>query len=105
MAKVARKTHWMPLYWRRRAHTAEVRGEFQALYQYQLALALEELISVILLPWICWVALPRSADDIAAFLRDVREPSPLPPAPPFLTCPVATHACSCAQSFPYAAHK
>lgn len=72
MMKVCLHTHWVPLYWRARAHTAEVRADFQALFQLQLSLLAQELASVLMLPWLCAVALPRSADDVAKFLRNVR---------------------------------
>ena len=37
----------------------------------QVVLLAQELASVLLLPWLCAVALPRRADDIAKFLRTV----------------------------------
>jgi autophagy-related protein 9 len=77
MAKVCLHTHWVPLYWRGRAHTASVRSDFQGLFQLQAVLVAQELLSVVLLPWICAVTLPRCADDIAKFLRDVRTSTPL----------------------------
>ena len=36
MMRVALHTHWVPLYWRARAHTREVRAEFQALFPLQV---------------------------------------------------------------------
>lgn len=72
MMKVCLHTHWVPLYWRSRAHSAEVRCEFQSLFQLQLAIIGQEFGSLLLLPYICFVSLPRSADDIAKFLRNVR---------------------------------
>lgn len=72
MTKVALHTHWVPLYWRGRAHTASVRADFQGLFQLQVAIAAQELASVLLLPYLCAVALPRCADDVAKFLREVR---------------------------------
>jgi autophagy-related protein 9 len=74
MQAVCMHTHWVPLYWRRRAHTLEVRDEFQSLYQYQLVLFLEEVVSVLALPWLCGVSLPRSSGDIALFLQRVCSP-------------------------------
>jgi autophagy-related protein 9 len=72
MANVCLHTHWVPLYWRGRAHTASVRADFQGLFQLQAILVGQELLSVVLLPWICAVTLPRCADDVAKFLREVR---------------------------------
>jgi hypothetical protein len=71
MMKVCLHTHWVPLYWRSRAHSAEVRCEFQSLFQLHLAIIGQEFGSLLLLPYICFVSLPRSADDIAKFLRNV----------------------------------
>ena len=78
MAKVSRHTHWVPLYWRRRAHTEAVQAEFLSLFPLQVALVFQEVAAVLLLPYICLITLPRSADSIAHFLRSVRSAVPLP---------------------------
>ena len=76
MAAVALHTHWVPAYWRGNAHTRSVRTEFQGLFQLRLVLFAEEAASVLLLPWICGVSLPRCASDISRFLHRVRPAHP-----------------------------
>jgi Autophagy protein ATG9 len=52
----------------------QVRADFQSLFSLRAALILQELASLLLLPWLCAVELPRCADDVAKFLRNVRAP-------------------------------
>jgi autophagy-related protein 9 len=71
MNEIVAHTHWVPSYWRGKAHTSEVRSEFSGLYQYQVVLYLEEVLSVVLLPWIC-ILLSQSSHEIISFLHKVR---------------------------------
>ena len=71
MREVRAHTHWVPPYWRGKAHSAEVRSEFSGLFQYQVLLFFEEALSVVLLPWLC-LLLSRSSHDIVSFLHKVR---------------------------------
>lgn len=70
MREVLANTHWVPPYWRGKAHSSEVRSEFSGLFQYQMLLYLEEALSVVLLPWLC-ILLSRSSHDIVSFLHKV----------------------------------
>ena len=70
MRVVLAHTHWVPPYWRGRAHSAAVRAEFGSLFQYQVMLFAEEALSVLLLPWLC-LLLARSSHDITSFLHKV----------------------------------
>lgn len=83
MMEVVKLTHWIPRHWRGRAHTREVQEDFQGLFQYQVVLWLEEVASILLMPYVLWVSLPASANGIAKFLREVRPASDQlsPPAP------------------------
>lgn len=70
MREVAAYTHWVPAYWRGKAHSSEVKSEFSGLFQYQVVLYFEEALSVVLLPWLC-ILLARSSRDIVSFLHKV----------------------------------
>lgn len=70
MLEVVAHTHHMPRHWRGRAHTREVQGAFQELFQFKAALLAEEMLSILATPFVLYFSLPRCANAIAAFVRD-----------------------------------
>mmetsp|Transcript_4303 Transcript_4303/g.12400 ORF Transcript_4303/g.12400 Transcript_4303/m.12400 type:complete len:983 (-) Transcript_4303:227-3175(-) len=70
MLEVVAHTHHLPRHWRGRAHTREVQGAFQALFPFKAILLAEEMLSVLLTPFVLYFSLPACADDIVAFVRD-----------------------------------
>lgn len=59
--QVVAHTHHMPRHWRGRAHTQEVQGAFQELFQFKAALLAEEMLSILATPFVLYFSLPRCA--------------------------------------------
>jgi autophagy-related protein 9 len=70
LTHVMEYTHYGPKTWENRLHTDEVRQEFSALYKLELVLFLEEVASVILVPWVFMFSLPPCADSVIDFFRE-----------------------------------
>lgn len=70
LSNVTEYTHYMPHHWRGRLHTNDVRTEFAALYQLKITVFLEEILSVIVTPFILWFSLPRCSDRLIDFFRE-----------------------------------
>lgn len=67
---VAEYTHYLPNHWRDRLHSNEVRTEFSQFYQVKVVIFLEEILSIILTPFILWISLPKCCDQIIDFFRE-----------------------------------
>lgn len=67
---VVEYTHYLPSHWRGRLHSNEVRAEFSQFYQVKVVIFLEEIISIILTPFILWISLPKCSDRIVDFFRE-----------------------------------
>lgn len=63
-------THYCPASWKNQLHSDEVRKEFTALYQWKIIIFLEELLSMIVTPFILMTKLPGCADRIIDFFRE-----------------------------------
>lgn len=63
-------THYCPASWRDRLHTDEVRREFSQLYQVKISIFLEELLSMVLTPFVLWYSLPQCSERIVDFFRE-----------------------------------
>ncbi|KAJ3123882.1 autophagy protein atg9 [Nowakowskiella sp. JEL0407] len=70
LREVIEETHYIPDSWRDKLHTDEVRQEFSSLYDLQLKQFLNELLSVILTPFILWHSLPKCAPALVDFFRE-----------------------------------
>lgn len=70
MEEVIEFTHYRPAHWEGRLHTVEVKTEFSQLYQMQIAVLMEEILSMIFTPFVLWFALPRCSDRIIDFFRE-----------------------------------
>lgn len=51
----------MPRHWRGHAHTREVQGAFQDLFQFKAGLLGEEMLSILATPFVLYFSLPRCA--------------------------------------------
>jgi Autophagy protein ATG9 len=51
----------MPRHWRGRAHTREVQGAFNGLFQFKAGLLGEEMLSILATPFVLYFSLPRCA--------------------------------------------
>ncbi|KAL9000844.1 MAG: hypothetical protein Q9169_000598 [Polycauliona sp. 2 TL-2023] len=63
-------TCYMPKEWRGRLHSDEVRSEFALLYRMKVMVFLEEILGIILTPFILWFSLPKSSDRLVDFFRE-----------------------------------
>jgi len=70
MKEVILSTHYMPTEWKGKLHSQSIHKEFGQLFQMKVMVFAQELLSVILTPFILWYTLPRCAPDIVDFFRD-----------------------------------
>lgn len=70
MEEVIDFTHYRPAHWEGRLHTVEVKTEFARLYQIQIAILVEEVLSMVFTPFVLWFSLPKCSDQIIDFFRE-----------------------------------
>jgi len=70
LRNVIEYTHYMPSHWHDRLHSDEVKKEFAVLYQLKVMIFLEELISILITPWVLWTSLPNCSEQIIDFFRE-----------------------------------
>src|SRR6187402_3751523 len=70
LRNVIEYTHYMPTQWQGRLHSDEVKREFATLYQVKLVIFLEEVLSIIITPFILWFSLPKCSEQIIDFFRE-----------------------------------
>jgi autophagy-related protein 9 len=63
-------THYLPSHWKDRLHSDEVRAEFSAMYQMKVVIFVEEILSLIVAPWILWRNSGKRTDRIVDFFRE-----------------------------------
>ena len=69
MRKVFECTHFLPDAWKGRAESFDVRDSFLALYPYKAILVLQEIVSIVVTPFILMLYLPRCAGEIVDFVQ------------------------------------
>lgn len=62
--------HYIPDYWKGKAHTLHVREEFSRLFQYKFVYLLEELLSPLLAPFLLCFSIRYKAQQIVDFYRN-----------------------------------
>ena len=70
MNEVIEFTHYQPAHWQGRLHTAEVKNEFEQLYQMKIIVFIEEILSMVFTPFVLWFSLPKCSDRIIDFFRE-----------------------------------
>ncbi|KAI9049390.1 hypothetical protein LZ554_006424 [Drepanopeziza brunnea f. sp. 'monogermtubi'] len=70
LRQVIEYTHYMPTQWQNRLHSDEVKREFATLYQMKIMIFIEEILSIIVTPFILWFSLPKCSDQIIDFFRE-----------------------------------
>lgn len=70
LRNVIEYTHYMPSHWQDRLHSDSVKREFAALYQLKIVIFLEEVLSIIITPFVLWFSLPKCSDQIIDFFRE-----------------------------------
>ncbi|KAI5380091.1 autophagy protein atg9 [Alternaria postmessia] len=63
-------TRYEPESWRDRLHTDEVRAEFAQLYQPKILIFAEEILSMVITPFLLIFRLPKCSDRIVDFFRE-----------------------------------
>lgn len=64
-------THYMPAHWKERLHSNEVRSEFSAMYQMKVLIFVEEILSLIIAPWILLRNANTRCERIVDFFREL----------------------------------
>ncbi|KAL8907856.1 MAG: hypothetical protein Q9207_001180 [Kuettlingeria erythrocarpa] len=70
LTNVIEYTHYLPSHWRGRLHSDEVRSEFALLYRMKVLVFLEEILGILLTPFILWFSLPKCSDRLVDFFRE-----------------------------------
>jgi autophagy-related protein 9 len=70
LLQVIEYTHYNPSHWQDRLHSDEVKREFASLYQLKISIFLEEVFSIIIIPFVLWFSLPSCSDQIIDFFRE-----------------------------------
>ncbi|KAL8292241.1 hypothetical protein RQP46_001707 [Phenoliferia psychrophenolica] len=70
MREIVEHTHYLPVEWRGKLHSAEVHLAFGQLFQMKVALFVQELLSVIVTPFVLWYTLPKCAGPVVDFFRE-----------------------------------
>ncbi|KAG8994151.1 autophagy protein atg9 [Tulasnella sp. JGI-2019a] len=70
MREVISHTHYMPTEWKAQLHSQKVHIDFGQLFEMKVTIFAQELISVVLTPFILWYSLPPCAPAIVDFFRE-----------------------------------
>ncbi|GLB34769.1 putative involved in autophagy and cytoplasm to vacuole transport (Cvt) vesicle formation [Lyophyllum shimeji] len=70
MMEVIAYTHYMPDEWRDQLHSKKVHQEFGELFAMKVLIFVQELLSVVLTPFVLWFSLPACAPAIIDFFRE-----------------------------------
>ncbi|KAJ6502213.1 putative transmembrane protein [Mycena sanguinolenta] len=70
MTEVINFTHYMPDEWKGQLHSKKIHTEFGQLFAMKILIFAEELISVVLTPFVLWFSLPDCAPAIVDFFRE-----------------------------------
>ena len=70
MSEVVQYTHYMPDEWKGELHSKHVHEEFGQLFAMKVMTFIQELLSVILTPFVLWYSLPPCAPAIVDFFRE-----------------------------------
>lgn len=70
MRNVIQYTHYEPDLWKDRLHSFDVKQEFSELYKVKMIIFLEELLSILTIPFVMFSSLPRCSDQIIDFFRE-----------------------------------
>ncbi|CAE6444650.1 unnamed protein product [Rhizoctonia solani] len=70
LKEVIRYTHYLPKEWEGQLHSKRVHTEFGLLFDTKVTIFLNELVSVMVTPFILWYSLPQHAEKIIDFFRE-----------------------------------
>ncbi|KAF8636517.1 hypothetical protein AX17_003330 [Amanita inopinata Kibby_2008] len=70
LTEVVTYTHYMPDEWKGQLHSRKVHQEFGELFAMKVLIFAQELLSVVLTPFVLWFSLPNCAPAIIDFFRE-----------------------------------
>lgn len=70
LRNVIQHTHYMPLEWKDKLRSDEVKRDFMKLYDMKVSIFIAEILSVIFTPFVLWWSLPKCCDRIIDFFRE-----------------------------------
>ncbi|KAF5380879.1 hypothetical protein D9615_004124 [Tricholomella constricta] len=70
MTEVIAYTHYMPDEWKDQLHSKKVHQEFGELFAMKVLIFVQEVVSVVLTPFVLWFSLPACAPAIIDFFRE-----------------------------------
>ncbi|KLT42729.1 APG9-domain-containing protein [Cutaneotrichosporon oleaginosum] len=70
MREVVRYTHYLPLEWEGKLHSPTVLADFGQLFALKVMIFVQEIVSVLLTPFILWFSLAPSSGAIIDFFRE-----------------------------------
>jgi len=70
MTEVITYTHYMPDEWKDQLHSKKVHEEFGQLFAMKVFVFVQEILSVVLTPFVLWFSLPECAPAIIDFFRE-----------------------------------
>jgi len=72
LAKIATHTHFFPDFWKGRGWDNVTQQAISGMFQYKAKLFLTELVAVMFAPLILGISLPKCAEDICAFVQQIK---------------------------------
>lgn len=70
LRNVIQHTHYMPVEWKDKLRSDEVKRDFMKLYDMKVSIFIAEIMSVIFTPFVLWWSLPKCCDRIIDFFRE-----------------------------------
>ncbi|KAL1709709.1 putative transmembrane protein [Schizophyllum commune] len=70
MMEVITHTHYMPDEWKGELHSKKTHAQFGELFQMKILIFVQEILSVLLTPFVLWYSLPPCAPAIIDFFRE-----------------------------------
>lgn len=70
LKEVLMYVHYQPKHWKDRLHSNEVRAEFSAMFQMRPLIFVEEILSLIVAPWLLWRNSGKRCERIIDFFRE-----------------------------------
>lgn len=67
---VSQFTHYLPSSWNGKLHTVEVKNEFCELYSLKIIIIINEILSLILTPFVLWFKISNNSSAIIDFFRE-----------------------------------
>jgi len=70
LRNVIEYTHYQPDHWQDRLHSFDIKVEFSGLYKMKIVIFLEEILSILTVPFVLFASLPKSSNQIIDFFRE-----------------------------------